>query len=68
MIDVHQNAALSESFEGDRSHVIGNCCNVHSSFHFTYFRWINEKKLQIIVKKQWLTKKARGLQKEALAG
>ena len=24
MIDVHQNAALSESFEGDRSRVIGN--------------------------------------------
>ena len=27
MIDVHQNAALSESFEGDRSRVIGNRCN-----------------------------------------
>ena len=26
MIDVHQNAALSESFEGDRSRVIGNRC------------------------------------------
>ena len=27
MIDVHQNVALSESFEGDRSRVIGNRCN-----------------------------------------
>ena len=27
MIDVHQNATLSESFEGDRSRVIGNYCN-----------------------------------------
>ena len=27
MIDVHQNATLSESFEGDRSRVIGNRCN-----------------------------------------
>ena len=27
MIDVHQNAALSESFEGDGSRVIGNRCN-----------------------------------------
>ena len=27
MIDVHQNAALSESFEGDRSRVNGNRCN-----------------------------------------
>ena len=26
MIDVHQNATLSESFEGDRSHVICNHC------------------------------------------
>ena len=26
MIDVHQNATLSESFEGDRSRVIGNRC------------------------------------------
>ena len=26
MIDVHQNAALLESFEGDRSRVIGNRC------------------------------------------
>ena len=30
MIDVHQNAALSESFEGDRSRVIGNHGNFHS--------------------------------------
>ena len=30
MIDVHQNAALSESFEGDRSRVIGNRCNIPS--------------------------------------
>ena len=28
MIDVHQNATLSESFEGDRSRVIGNRCNL----------------------------------------
>ena len=27
MIDVHQNTTLSESFEGDRLHVIGNRCN-----------------------------------------
>ena len=27
MIDVHQNATLSEFFEGDRSRVIGNRCN-----------------------------------------
>ena len=27
LIDVHQNATLSESFEGDRSRVIGNRCN-----------------------------------------
>ena len=26
MIDVHPNATLSESFEGDRSRVIGNRC------------------------------------------
>ena len=26
MIDVHQNATLSESFEGDRLRVIGNRC------------------------------------------
>ena len=26
MIDVHQNETLSESFEGDRSRVIGNRC------------------------------------------
>ena len=26
MIDVHQNAALSESFEEDRSRYIGNRC------------------------------------------
>ena len=26
MIDVHQNTTLSESFEGDRSHLIGNRC------------------------------------------
>ena len=26
MIDVHQNVALSESFEGDRLRVIGNRC------------------------------------------
>ena len=30
MIDVHQNAALSESFEGDRSRVIGNRCKLQS--------------------------------------
>ena len=30
MIDVHQNAALSESFEGDRSRVIGNRCKVQN--------------------------------------
>ena len=29
MIDVHQNAALSESFEGDRSRVIGNRCKIY---------------------------------------
>ena len=28
MIDVHQNATLSESFKGDRLRVIGNHCNV----------------------------------------
>ena len=28
MIDVHQNATLSESFEGDRSRVIDNRCNI----------------------------------------
>ena len=28
MIDVHQNATLSESFEGDRSRVIGNRCKI----------------------------------------
>ena len=28
MIDVHQNVTLSESFEGDRSRVIGNRCKV----------------------------------------
>ena len=28
MIDVHQNATLSESFEGDRSRVIGNRCEL----------------------------------------
>ena len=28
MIDVHKNATLSESFEGDRSRVISNCCNI----------------------------------------
>ena len=27
MIDVHQDATLSESFEGERSRVIGNRCN-----------------------------------------
>ena len=27
MIDVHQNATLSESFEGNRLCVIGNRCN-----------------------------------------
>ena len=27
MIDVHQNATLSESFEGDRLRFIGNRCN-----------------------------------------
>ena len=31
MIDVHQNATLSESFEGDRSRVIGNRCNILES-------------------------------------
>ena len=30
MIDVHQNAALSESFEGDRSRVIGNRCKLQA--------------------------------------
>ena len=30
MIDVHQNAALSESFEGDRSRVIGNRCKLQT--------------------------------------
>ena len=29
MIDVHQNATLSESFEGDRSRVIGNRCKFY---------------------------------------
>ena len=33
MIDVHQNATLSESFEGDRSRVIGNRCKV------LYWNW-----------------------------
>ena len=28
--DVHQNATLSDSFEGDRSCVIGNRCNADS--------------------------------------
>ena len=28
VIDVHQNATLSESFEGDRSRVIGNRCKL----------------------------------------
>ena len=27
LIDVHQNATLSDSFEGRKSHVIGNRCN-----------------------------------------
>ena len=27
MIDVRQNTTLSESLEGDRWRVIGNCCN-----------------------------------------
>ena len=31
MIDVHQNATLSESFEGERSRVIGNRCNCSMS-------------------------------------
>ena len=32
MIDVHQNATLSESFKSDRSRVIGNRCNVNTVF------------------------------------
>ena len=32
MIDVHQNAALSESFEGDRSRVIGNRCKIKLNY------------------------------------
>ena len=28
MIDVHKNATLWESFEGNRSRVISNCCNI----------------------------------------
>ena len=28
LIDVHQNATLSDSFEGKRSRVIGNRCNM----------------------------------------
>ena len=35
MIDVHQNATLSESFEGDRSRVIDNRCNRYS-FEFVF--------------------------------
>ena len=37
MIDVHQNAALSESFEGDRSRVIGNRCNYQKLDQFDSF-------------------------------
>ena len=36
MIDVHQNATLSESFEGDRSRVIGNRCNKNPKADFIY--------------------------------
>ena len=28
LIDVHQNATLPDSFEGGRSRVSGNCCNI----------------------------------------
>ena len=34
MIDVHQNATLSESFEGERSRVIGNRCKTNVILHF----------------------------------
>ena len=34
MIDVHQNATLSESFEGDRSRVIGNPSNYKTRVMF----------------------------------
>ena len=37
MIDVHQNAALSESFEGDRSRVIGNRCKDTTLENETFF-------------------------------
>ena len=30
MIDVHQNAALSESFEGNRLRVIANRCKAYT--------------------------------------
>ena len=40
MIDVHQNAALSESFEGDRSRVIDNRCK----FKLALISFLDEKK------------------------
>lgn len=34
MMDVHKKVTLSESFEGDRSRVIGNRCNTRTNLFF----------------------------------
>ena len=33
MIDIHQNVALSESLEGDKSRVIGNRCKPNKNLN-----------------------------------
>ena len=43
LIDVNQNATLSNSFEGDRSRVIGNRCNYQTGKYSSYC----QKKQQI---------------------
>ena len=50
MIDVHQNAALSESFEGDRSRVIGNRCNFHFFGRSTSSLWGSKYWLKLWLK------------------